>query len=99
MIILMGHLYMKMTNKLTKLLLGCVVMSAGSLLAQPTAPTAIQQQQNFQQNMEQRQPLISLKPGTNAPEIYQGENADVGPQHILRLLPQRTYFMVQADSQ
>jgi hypothetical protein len=98
MIILMGHLYMKMTNKLTKLLLGCVVMSAGPLLAQPSAPTATQQQQNFQQSMEQQRPLLSLKTGTNAPEIYQGENADVGPQHILRLIPQRTFFMVRADS-
>jgi hypothetical protein len=89
---------MNMPKKLAIRLLGCVVMSAGSLLAQPSAPTAIQQQQNFQQSMEQQKPLISLKTGTNAPEIYQGENADVGPQHILRLLPQRTYFMVRADS-
>jgi hypothetical protein len=99
MIILMENLYMKMTNKITGLLLSCGILFALSLHAQPSAPTAIQQQQNFQKNMEQRQPLISLKPGTNAPEIYQGENADVGPQHILRLLPLRTWLMARADSE
>ena len=75
------------------------VLSAVSLRAQPLAPTATQQHQNFQQSMEQQKPLISLKTGTNAPEIYEGENADVGPQHILRLLPQRTWVMVRADSE
>jgi len=49
--------------------------------------------------MEMRQPLISLRPGTNAPEIYQGENSDVGPQHVLRTLPPRTFFSVRLDSQ
>ena len=90
---------MKMTNKLAGLLLGFIVVSAVSVQAQPSAATAVQQQQNFQQNMEHQQPLISLKRGTNAPELYQGENADVGPQHVMRLLPQRTHFMIKADSQ
>ena len=89
---------MKATKKLTGLLSLSVTL-AFSLWAQPSAPTATQQQQNFQQNMEQQQPLISLRPGTNAPELYQGENADVGPQHVLRLRPKRTYFLVRADSQ
>ena len=88
-----------MPGKLAGLLLGCVVMSVFSLRAQPSAATAIQQQQNFQQGMELQKPLVSLKPGTNAPEIYQGENADIGPQHILRLLPRRTYLMARVDSQ
>lgn len=90
---------MKMTNQLTGLLLSCGALFAISLRAQPSAPTAIQQQQNFQQNMEQQKPLISLRTGTNAPEIYQGENADIGPQHVLRLLPQRTWFLARLDSQ
>ena len=90
---------MKTHRKLAGFLLSSIVVSAVSLRAQPSAPTAVQQQQNFQQNMEHQQPLISLKRGTNAPELYQGENADVGPQHVMRLLPQRTHFMVRADSQ
>lgn len=99
MIILMENPYMKMTKTLTGLLLSCAILSALSLHAQPSAATAIQQQQNFQQSMEMQKPLTSLKPGTNAPDLYQGENADVGPQHILRLLPQRTWVMVRADSE
>ncbi|HUA67517.1 MAG TPA: hypothetical protein VMA13_03120 [Candidatus Saccharimonadales bacterium] len=90
---------MKIPRKFAGLWLVCVVMSAFSLRAQPSAATASQQQQNFQQGMELRQPLLSLRPGTNAPEIYPGENADIGPQYILRLNPQRTYFMVRVDSQ
>ena len=96
---LLENLKMKMTNKFAGLLLSYGVLFALSLRAQPSAPTAVQQQQNFQQSMEQQKPLISLKRGTNAPELYQGENADVGPQHILRLLPQRTHFLIKMDSQ
>jgi len=72
--------------------------AVASLCAQP-APTAIQQQENFQQNTAQQQPMLGLKAGTNAPEIYPGEDADVGPQHILKLIPRRTYFEVKADSE
>jgi hypothetical protein len=90
---------MKIKNIAASVLLTCVVMSAVSLRAQPNAPTAVQQMQNFQQNMEQQKPLRSLKAGTNAPEMYAGENSDIGPQHILRLLPQRTLFEVDLDSQ
>jgi hypothetical protein len=65
--------------------------------AQPSAPTAIQQQQNFQQSASQL--LSSLKTGTNVPEMYLDENADLGPQHILMPVPRRTYFQVAADSE
>ncbi len=90
---------MNMFRTLGWALLSCILLPVVSIRAQPSTPTAIQQQQNFQQRSELQKPLISLRPGTNAPEIYQGENADIGPQHIMRLLPQRTYFMVRADSQ
>jgi hypothetical protein len=94
-----GKQFMNMFRTLGWALLSCILLPVISIRAQPSAPTAIQQQQNFQQRSELQKPLISLRPGTNAPEIYQGENADIGPQHIMRLLPQRTYFMVRADSQ
>jgi hypothetical protein len=77
----------------------CFIFAVISLKAQPAASTAVQQQQNFQQTMELQKPLLPLRPGTNAPETYQGENADIGPQHVLRLVPQRTFFMVRLDSQ
>lgn len=70
-----------------------------ALQAQPSAPTAVQQQENFQQSPAQQPMLSTLAPGTNAPEIYPGEDADVGPQHILRLVPRRTMFEVKADSE
>jgi len=90
---------MKMTMKSASVALACVVLPAVSLRAQPNAPTAVQQMQNFQQTMEMQQPLATLRAGTNAPEIYPGENSDIGPQHILRLVPRPTYFEVKADSQ
>jgi predicted porin len=40
-----------------------------------------------------------LTAGTNAPELYAGENVDVGPQRILRLNPRPVYFDVLLDSQ
>jgi hypothetical protein len=90
---------MKMYKKLVGLSLACTGLLAVSLQAQPNAPTAVQQMQNFQRNMEQQQPLAALRAGTNAPEIYPGENSDIGPQQILRLVPRRTHFEIKADSQ
>ncbi len=90
---------MKNTNKLAGILLACCVLAGLSAYGQATAPVATQQAQNLQQNMELQKPLLSLRPGTNAPEIYQGENSDIGEQHILRVLPRSTLFLVAADSQ
>jgi hypothetical protein len=36
---------------------------------------------------------------TNAPELYPGENEDVGPQRILKVKPTHTYFEGLADTQ
>jgi len=41
----------------------------------------------------------SLTAGTNVPALYPGENADVGPQRILRLNPSPTYFDILFDSE
>src|SRR5581483_9538675 len=69
------------------------ILCALSLQAQPSASTAVQQQQSIPQAMP------NLMPGTNAPELYSDEDADVGPQHILSLSPRRTMFEVSADSE
>jgi hypothetical protein len=66
-------------------------------------PSAIQQLQNSQQLQFQTTPP-ELRPGTNAPELYQGENEDIGPQKILRIgnkakAPRRQWLEGQADSQ
>jgi len=90
---------MKNISKLAGILLTYCVLAGLSAYAQPSAPTATQQAQNFQNNMEMQKPFLTLYPGTNAPETYQGENADIGEQHILRLLPRSTLFMVSLDSE
>jgi hypothetical protein len=89
------NLKMKMTKILATLTLSFIVLSALSLHAQPLPSTAIQQMQNVQNTMEQQQPLVSLKAGTNAPEVYPGENTDIGPQHILRVMQHRSLFEVR----
>lgn len=66
-----------------------------SLHAQP-AP--VQQLQNNQLTQQAPQ-FRSLYTATNTPELYQGENKDVGPQRILRLIPRPLYFNVLFDSQ
>lgn len=90
---------MKMTKKIIGVLSGCGILLAVSLHAQPVPSTSIQQKENFQNNMEQQQPLIALKAGTNAPEVYTGENADIGPQHILRVMQHRSLFEVSFDTE
>jgi len=75
------------------------VMASFFAAAQPSVSSATQQQENLQRTAEQQQMMSSLKAGTNAPEIYEGESSDVGPQHVLRTVPRRTHFEVKADSQ
>jgi len=44
--------------------------------------------------------MLDLSTNLEAPEIYPGENADVGPQHILKAgAPRKTWLEVVADSQ
>jgi hypothetical protein len=61
-------------------------------------PAAVQQLENTRQQQLQTPPSALLA-GTNAPELYPGENEDVGPQRILRLNPSPKYFDVLFDSQ
>ena len=101
---LIGHgkslktIKMKMNRTLATLSLSLIILSAVSLRAQPAASTAVQQVQNFQQNMEQQKPMLGLKAGTNAPEVYSGENSDIGEQHNLKVIPRPTMWEVVADS-
>jgi hypothetical protein len=83
----------------TALALVVICASLPSFLrAQPQ--TQIQQFERTQRGS----PLLKTTPltiGTNtfAPEMYPGENQDVGPQRILRVKPRRTFFEAIADSQ
>jgi len=88
---------MKRITILLAVVLGCTAVVSAN--AQSTTAGAIQQQQNLQNSTAQRQALVAIKAGTNAPEMYEGEDSDVGPQHILKTVPRRTYFQVKADSE
>jgi hypothetical protein len=85
-----------MTSKRTIPTVALVLLGCGSLHAQPAA---IQQLQNDQIIRAIQPPLPALTPGTNAPELYPGENLDVGPQRILRVMPHPAYFAALFDSQ
>jgi predicted porin len=86
---------MNLKRKLTVLAL---ILSSG-ILSLHSQPAAVQQLQNNQISRQLEVPSPNLAPGTNAPELYRGENEDVGPQRILRLKPRPTYFDVVLDSQ
>jgi hypothetical protein len=62
-------------------------------------PVNVQQFQNTQQAQQLQQQISGFNAATNAPEIYPGEDADTGPQRILRLTPRPDYFSVLLDSQ
>jgi hypothetical protein len=83
-------------SPLTLLALALFALGAGDLHSQP-AP--VQQFQNSRLNQQSPQLSPSLAASTNAPELYQGENVDVGPQRILRLKPRHQYFNILLDSQ
>ena len=69
-----------------------------ALRAQPNAP--IEQFERTQRELQFQQTWrLAQTNNLEVPEFFPGENADVGPQRILRLIPRRTLFEVVADSQ
>ncbi|MFO1501444.1 MAG: hypothetical protein U1G07_24155 [Verrucomicrobiota bacterium] len=62
-------------------------------------PVPVQQYNEQQQNRLFQEPFKGFNASTNAPELYPGENEDVGPQAILRLRAKRTLFEAVADTQ
>jgi predicted porin len=87
--------------KIRYLLSGLFVISLGLpavLNAQPIP--AVNQFDRTQRELQMQKPIaLNLSTNVAAPEIYTGENTDVGPQRILRLTPRKTYFSLIADSQ
>jgi hypothetical protein len=88
---------MKLRAPLKILFAICACLPA---LLRGQSATSIQQFDRSQNTI----PLPRVKPlnlstNTEAPELYPGENTDVGPQRILRLKPHKTYFEIIADSQ
>jgi hypothetical protein len=76
-----------------------VSLIAAGIISLRAQPAAVQQLQNTQQAQQQQDLLPVLIGGTNAPELYPGENEDIGPQRILRVNPRQDYFNVLLDSQ
>ena len=88
---------MKFQN-LAAVLAALALLLPARLLAQPNP--AVGQFERTQRARPQPGPLrLNLSTNPEAPELYPGENTDVGPQHILRLLRRKTYFELVADSQ
>lgn len=88
---------MKISTTLAGLFLICAGLPA-LLHAQPTP--FVEQFGRTQRELQWQKPRpLNLSTNTEAPELYPGENADVGPQRILRLKPRKTYFEVIAESQ
>lgn len=86
-----------MNIKTQFVLVAVILAGIWSLRAQPAS---VLQLQNSQQTLQQLTPLYGFhSTGTNVPELYQGENLDVGPQRILRLNPRPDYFDVLLDSE
>jgi hypothetical protein len=73
--------------------------TSGGVLSLHAQPAAIQQLQNDQLIRQLQTPPATFATPTNAPDLYPGENLDVGPQRILRQTPRNLYFDVLLDSQ
>jgi len=54
----------------------------------------VQQRQELEQSAQQ-----TVAPGDSAPELYPGEESDVGPQSVLEIKPRRQLFEAMIDSQ
>ncbi len=61
-------------------------------------PAAVQQLENTQRLQEQQQ-FLKYRTGEDAPQLYSGENEDMGPQRMLTLKPRHQYFEGILDSQ
>lgn len=85
-----------MTSKRT---IATIALLPSGFLALHAQPAAVQQLQNDQIIRQLQTPPSGFAAATNAPELYPGENADVGPQRILRRTPRNLYFDVLLDSQ
>jgi hypothetical protein len=82
----------------TKPTIAVSLLAWAGLTSVQAQPAGLQQFQNIQLT-PQPITLTNLTVGAAAPELYRGENMDVGPQRILRLNQRHHYFNVLLDSQ
>lgn len=91
----LAHTCMKVVIKI----LGIALICSGFTTRLCAQPVPVQQYNDQQQNRLFQEPFKGFNTSTNAPELYPGENEDVGPQAILRLRAKRTLFEAVVDSQ
>ena len=80
------------------------VLSVGSSLLLSSIflyaqPVPVQQLESTVKLQEQQQRMLTLESGTLVPELYPGENEDVGTQRILKMKPRHQWFDGIVDSQ
>jgi hypothetical protein len=86
---------MKNQGALAVIALVLICLPVVALRAQPAAE---QQLQNTQQSQQQNA-FSSLVSDTTAPELYPGENSDIGPQRILKMAARPTPWELYLDTQ
>lgn len=85
--------------KFTQIFGSCLALSFCASTAAYAQSSRIQQSEQFQRRQEITAPAMRLEAGTSVPELYPGENEDVGPQRVLQLKPRRQWFDVFVDTQ
>src|SRR5688500_9042449 len=83
--------------KTTQIVGSCLVLSFCAT-AYAQSPR-IQQSEQTQRRQEITAPAMRLDAGQTVPDLYPGENEDVGPQKVLQMKPRRTQFEVLVDSE
>ena len=85
-------------TRLTRILIGAgFILAIQSARAQITG--AMQQADTAEERRQREQTAQSYAAGESAPELYDGESSDVGPQSVLKLKPRKTWFEAMADAQ
>src|SRR5436190_21831417 len=72
-----------------------LLLTAAGSMAQPSPA---KQAEDTRKNLDQLK-FMRYDQNQLAPELYPGENEDVGPQHMLRLKQRHQYFRAFVDSQ
>jgi hypothetical protein len=62
-------------------------------------PAAVQQVDTVNQRRQAEQTASSYETGESVPELFPGEDSDVGPQSVLKYKPRRTWFEATADAE
>lgn len=83
----------------TRIIFAAILFACG-VIANAQTPAAVNQVDQIQLRKQLDQTAqTKFNEGDSAPELYSGENSDVGPQSVLRIKPRRTWVDATADAQ